>query len=94
MNSAISWREHQHVKVFFNKAKRLEALFFVVFTCVFCNERTTPVKIFSECKWQSSFCFIAQAFGWVIRDSLSFIVPTLNYCIHYFLYSYLYQQVY
>jgi hypothetical protein len=47
MNSAISWREHQHVKVFFYEAKRLVALFFVVFTCVFCDERTTPVKIFS-----------------------------------------------
>jgi hypothetical protein len=71
MNGAISWREHQHVQVFTDEAKRLEAPFFVVFPCVF-----------SQREWQATLSVIAQALGRIVGHSHCFIVPTTIEAVH------------
>jgi hypothetical protein len=82
MNGAISWREHQHVQVFTDEAKRLEAPFFVVFPCVFNNERIAPIEVFSQREWQATLSVIAQALGRIVSHSHCVIVPTTMEAVH------------
>ena len=75
MDCAFTWREHQHVQVFFDQSKCLKAALCIVSTRVFNDESGAPVEFLNQFECKIAFCDVAFIFGGIVVEMYYLLYP-------------------